>query len=369
MRKFSDVFEFRDKSRIKAGDGLPIGKYPFYTSSNEQSKWYDDFLFEGDSLIFGTGGGASVHFNNSRFLVTADCLVAQPKTKGFLAKFYYYYLKENIRVLENGFKGAGLKHISKGYISEIDFPEIDYKSQQKIVTILDQADALRKKRQESLRLLDEYLKSVFLEMFGNLEANSKNWSIKKLSEISMVVSGVTKGRKFCDVKTVTVPYMRVANVQDGHILLNEIKEIEVLPEDVEKYRLQLGDILLTEGGDPDKLGRGAVWLYDIKDCIHQNHIFRVRIRNKTEIIPVFLSTLIGTAYGKKYFLKAAKQTTGIATINSTQLKDFPVMIPKIDLQIKYASIVKKIEQQKQKVTQSLTELDNLFNSLSQRYFG
>ena len=161
--------------------------------------------------------------------------------------------------------------------------------------------------------------------------------------------------------------MRVANIQDGHIDLGEVKEIESLETDIEKYALQYGDILLTEGGDPDKLGRGAVWREEVKPCIHQNHIFRVRV-DKLKITPEYLSALIGSARGKRYFLRAAKQTTGIASINMTQLKGFPALLPPISLQNKYVNLLRRYEKHLIS-TNDLEHLnEDLFNVLFQVAF-
>ncbi|MEI6767229.1 MAG: hypothetical protein WCM76_16485 [Bacteroidota bacterium] len=93
-----------------------------------------------------------------------------------------------------------------------------------------------------------------------------------------------------------------ANISLTKELFDEIKTIEVLPDDVEKFRLKYGDIILTEGGAPDKVERGAVWKFDVQDCIHQNHIFRVRA-NPEILHWDYLSALLGSKYGKKYFLK------------------------------------------------------------------
>jgi type I restriction enzyme S subunit len=161
--------------------------------------------------------------------------------------------------------------------------------------------------------------------------------------------------------------MRVANVQDGHLELSEIKTIEATDEEIQRYNLMYGDVLLTEGGDPDKLGRGAVWKDEIANCIFQNHIFRVRV-DETRLNPTFLSFLTGSNYGKRYFLKSAKQTTGIASINSTQLKNFPAIVPPIALQTQFSGIVDKIELLKVQYQASLQELNNLYESLSQRAF-
>src|SRR5690606_5885451 len=99
------------------------------------------------------------------------------------------------------------------------------------------------------------------------------------------------------------------------------------------------DLLLTEGGDPDKLGRGALWKAALNDCIHQNHVFRVRLTSK-DLNPVYLSWLVGSARGKRYFAKQAKQTTGIASINMRQLRGFPLLVPPIALQQRFADLAK-----------------------------
>ena len=120
--KLKNIFDFQKKSKIKAGDGFKLGEaqYPFYTSSNELTKSINEYLFEDESLIFGTGGLASIHFCNEKFAVSTDCFVIQPKDKKrVFSKFVYYYLSGNMNILENGFKGAGLKHISKDYLENI----------------------------------------------------------------------------------------------------------------------------------------------------------------------------------------------------------------------------------------------------------
>lgn len=282
---------------------------------------------------------------------------------GFLAK----YLQSQSKYLREKATGATIPHIDKRTLLGLKIPFIPIAEQKRIAASLDRIDDLRRKRKEVIKLLDKYVQSMFLELFGDTVLNSKKWPLKQLGDVTDIRSGVTKGRKLDGSKTISVPYMRVANVQDGHINLNEIKEIEVLPSDIERYALRKNDILLTEGGDPDKLGRGAVWKGQIEVCIHQNHIFRVRIEND-KLIPSYLSALIGSSYGKRYFLKAAKQTTGIASINMTQLKKFPVLIPDIKLQNEYEEVLIRVEETKQKMFSQLSEIDRQFNALMQKAF-
>lgn len=252
-------------------------------------------------------------------------------------------------------------------LRDISIPLPPLPTQRKIVAVLERAEHLRHLRAEADALTQRLVQSVFLEMFGDPVTNPMGWDVKKLKEISEIVSGVTKGRQFNGKSTVNVPYLRVANVQDGYLELSEIKEIEVLESDVEKYALLEGDVLLTEGGDRDKLGRGAVWHCEISPCIHQNHIFRVRL-NRDLILPDYLSMLIGSSHGKKYFLKSAKQTTGIASINSTQLKNLPVYLPPLSLQAHFADIVQRYTILSNMQGHARNEVTSMLDSLMSKAF-
>lgn len=265
-------------------------------------------------------------------------------------------------------RGATIPHVDKGKLEEIEFPKIDVNEQRRIAAILDKADAIRRKREQALDLADEFLKSVFLEMFGDPVKNPKEFPELPLEKVASITSGLTKGRRVKDAQSMReVPYMRVANVQDGHLNLDDIKGIEATESEIENFLLQHGDLLLTEGGDPDKLGRGCVWNGEVKECIHQNHIFRVRLISE-EIDPYILQLQIGSQRGKRYFLKSAKQTTGIASINKRQLSAYPVLMPPRELQKEYLRIVTKFRPALKKIERNLADSVDLFSSLSQRAF-
>ncbi|GIK58043.1 MAG: hypothetical protein BroJett015_37060 [Chloroflexota bacterium] len=296
--------------------------------------------------------------------------VLRPKNGQLDARYLFHWVKtptfvENM-VLQA--TGANYPAVTDTVIKSSTIPLPPLGEQQRIAAILDKADMLRAKRRTAVARLDALLQSTFLHLFGDPVTNPMGWEVVILAEMADIGSGVTKGRKFGNQETIFVPYMRVANVQDGEILTDDVKTVEVLSTDVNKYQLEVGDILLTEGGDPDKLGRGAIWHGQIPNCIHQNHIFRVRLKNG-EMIPEYLSALIGSSYGKRYFLKAAKQTTGIATINKTQLSQFPVLRPSLELQNQFKRVMGQIQAAKAKHSQHLSQLDNLFHALQQRAFN
>src|SRR5690606_22781195 len=118
--------------------------------------------------------------------------------------------------------------------------------------------------------------------------------------------------------------LRVANVQDGYLDLDEIAEIEIEPDQLSRYRLELGDVLMNEGGDFDKLGRGAIWNGEVESCIHQNHVFAVRPHS---VSPQWLTLVTGSAYAQFYFKGRAKQSTNLASISSTNVMELPVVLP------------------------------------------
>lgn len=285
-------------------------------------------------------------------------------------KYLCYALKYFTPQIAQLSNSTTFSEVSRTSIRNFSIPVPPLLIQQEIVAILDKADELRRKDKTLIAQYDALLQSIFYHMFGDPVKKEKRFEMNKamLSEIADIVSGVAKNGNTFKEDFIEVPYMRVANVQDAHIVLDEIKTIKVSQKDFNKYLLKKDDILLTEGGDPDKLGRGAVWHNEIAPCIHQNHIFRVRVRNIQEINPIYLSYHIGSSYGKSYFLKAAKQTTGIASINLTQLKGFKVVVPPVSLQNKFSDITKDIGAQKQKVKQQIQQSESLFKSLLQKAF-
>ena len=154
------------------------------------------------------------------------------------------------------------------------------------------------------------------------------WQLRRLSEVASVQTGLAKNR--ANAGPLSVSYLRVANVQDGFVDLAEVKTVEVHATALSRYALRPGDVLFTEGGDADKLGRGAVWNGEIVPCLHQNHVFVVR--SLGEVRPMFLSLYRESPRGKSYFLDCSKQTTNLASMNSTQLKNLPLPIPRLDEQ-------------------------------------
>ncbi|MBG7622302.1 restriction endonuclease subunit S [Herbaspirillum sp. AP02] len=167
----------------------------------------------------------------------------------------------------------------------------------------------------------------------------KEWKQVPLHTVAEVRTGLSKNAQRQGA-TLKRPYLRVANVQDGALDLSDVQEIDVPASQTSRYTLQAGDLLLIEGnGNPENLGRGCLWQGQIPDAVHQNHVFAVRTHGSGQLLPAFLELLVQSRYGRDYFLSCAKGSTGLASLNSTQLKGFPVILPPFDEQLRIARVI------------------------------
>lgn len=278
--------------------------------------------------------------------------------------YLFWFLKSTSADFERAGKGATVKGITLDFVKAVQVPLPPLATQCHIAKVLEQADSLRRQAQQLEAELGRLAQALFLDMFGDYRQQAAE-SFVPLAEVADVVSGVAKGSKLTGAVR-TLPYLRVANVQDGFLDLSEIKEIEATERDIEKYRLKAGDILMTEGGDFDKLGRGAMWSGEIAECIHQNHIFRVRLSDAYE--PRFFECYLRTPMVKTYFLSCAKKTTNLASINMSQLKALPTPKEPPGRQKQFVAALQKIEAQRQIARRQQAELEQAFQSLMQRAF-
>jgi type I restriction enzyme S subunit len=362
--KFSQILDFQKKSQFKAGEGLANGTFPFFTSSSTLSKYTEFAQFTSPSIIFGTGGSASVHVCDQPFSVSTDCLVAQIKpelSKKFVIKFIYYYLFKNIWILEKGFKGAGLKHISKSYINDISIPEFSLEDQKRIVKILDTADALRQKRKQAITLLDDYLRSVFLEMFGDPVTNSKKIKKAKIKDIGQVFTGNTPPRNEAKNYGSFIEWIKSDNINNsGHYLT---KASEFLSESGSKKAriVPSGSILVTcIAGSISCIGN--VGITNRKVAFNQQ--INAIVPN-SDVDQRFLYSQI--LFNKELFQKASTNSMK-GMLNKSKFSEIELLKPDFILQKKYADLFLKTESIKQKMLIQSQELETQFQALMQKAF-
>lgn len=253
---------------------------------------------------------------------------------------------------------AGQQRVPSEFVRDFASAVPPLSEQDAIVRFLNFADGLVDRiiraKQRLIELLDEQKQAVIHRAVTRglnpdvpmkttgldwLPEVPENWDVGKLKGLAKVQTGVTLGKHHSDAHLEERPYLRVANVQAGYLDLSEVTTLRLPRQEAIRFQLQPGDVLMTEGGDIDKLGRGAIWNNEIAGCLHQNHIFAVRPRNE-RLRSEFLVYVMSSPVGRIYFEKTAKKTTNLASTNSTTLKAFSVPIPSVEEQ---DSILRTIE--------------------------
>ena len=215
---------------------------------------------------------------------------------------------------------------------------------------------------------DRPMKDSGIEWIGDIPVE---WRKTQLRHCAAIKSGITLGKKYEKTDSlVERPYLRVANVQDGYVDLSVLTTIEVTQDEDLKYRLRAGDVLMTEGGDRDKLGRGCVWHGEIEPCLHQNHIFAVQT-SKDTLLPEFLEYLTVSDVGRSYFDVTAIKTTNLACTSSSKVLAFTIPLPSVEEQAEIVEALNTkcagIDALVAKKQQYLTEIENYKKSLIYEY--
>jgi type I restriction enzyme S subunit len=361
------------------GVGYLTGPMDFGAAYPSVSKWTERpkaWCQCGDILLTvkGAGVGKANMAPDDRVAIGRQLMAIRPSEEHADKWLLLHYLRFRFSEFQKAALGATVPGLGRRDVETLSVPLPDILEQRRLATVLNEQMAsvaqARVAAEARLAAAKALAAAHLREVFDGAEA--RRWRIQPLGEVGNVVSGVTLGRKLNGASTRPISYLRVANVKDGHLDLADVKEIEATESEIDKWRLQRGDLLLTEGGDPDKLGRGTYWQEEIPECIHQNHIFRVRF-DKAELLPEFISAQLGSPYGKRYFLAHAKQTTGIATINQRVLKAFPLRVPELPEQRRIVATLDQhlsgAERLRQAAEVELAAIDALPAALLRRAFS
>ena len=301
----------------------------------------------GDILLERSGGGpdqpvgrvgfveddmAGHAFSNFLHLLRPDADKVNSRFLGWVL----YQVNKTGRIIRLEQQTTQMRNLNFRDYLTMPLPYPPSKEQAAIARILDAADtalertrtAIEHSRRVHRSLLHELLDKGLDSQWSGKGKNrcTKHWGFTRVDEVATVGSGVTLGKDVAGKRTVDLPYLRVANVQDGRLDLTTVKTVRIPVGEVPKFRLEAGDVLMTEGGDIDKLGRGAIWEGQIADCLHQNHIFRIR-PNRELLEPAFYALVVESDFAKRYFSRVAKRTTNLASTNKTQVRAFRFPLP------------------------------------------
>ena len=320
VKTLGEVCEFLPKSKRQASYGNKIGKYPFYTSSQTCSKYCDEYDYEDECLIIGTGGNANIKYC-SKFSCSTDNFVIKINT-GQLVKYIYYYLSINIEVLQKGFQGVGLQHISKEYINNIKIPIPSLEIQQEIVEECEQIT----KSIDTIKLRKEQLKCdgiLFKKYYKHNELNEiyKNSEVKTLGEVCDKICSGKFNSKDCKISGKYPFYTNKAINPEGYT--------DDFCFDYEKYF-----IIIKDGGAGDKkygehIGLGKVFKVNGKSAgtSHQYALIPKKEFNY-DYLYQYLKII------KNDIMDLAHYTTGLGCIKKGDIESIKIPIPSLENQEK-----------------------------------
>ena len=377
--------------------GVPIIRIQDLTGSNDNPNYFEGqidkkyWVENGDILISWAATLDAFIWNKGNGWLNQHIFKAVPNRRIINYDFFFWMIKESMKNMNNDNKhGIFMQHVTLSVFNNFTIPMPPLAEQERIAAFLDaqcaEIDAVLEKTRASIEEYkklkqavitqavtkgirgDRPMKDSGIEWIGDIPAE---WRKTQLRHCAAIKSGITLGKKYEKTDSlVERPYLRVANVQDGYVDLSVLTTIEVTQDDDLKYRLRAGDVLMTEGGDRDKLGRGCVWHGEIEPCLHQNHIFAVQT-SKDTLLPEFLEYLTVSDVGRSYFDVTAIKTTNLACTSSSKVLAFTIPLPSVEEQAEIVEALNTkcagIDALVAKKQQYLTEIENYKKSLIYEY--
>ena len=342
------------KSKIKARDGKEIGKYPLYTCSPILNKYLDEYIYDDEAIILGTGGNPVINYYKGKFATSTDCFTVKSNDK-FYTKYIYYFLTANVNKIESMFRGAGLKHLNKNELLDMEVNFINKNVQAEIIKKLDMINCLFELKNKQLEELDTIIKSQFVEMFGDPIQNSLKWNTDTINNVAPTQNykGTFENKVWLlgldmvesnSGRIINYLYEDVKNIGSSTCTFNEENIL------YSKLRPYLNKVVI-----PNKKGYATSELVPLKP-------------NKDKLNRYFLAYLLRSEQFVQYI---SEKVVGakMPRVSMDMFRNFNLILPPIELQNKFANIVQQIDKQKFEIENSLKEMQKLYENLMEKYFG
>lgn len=369
--KIKEVCTYAPKSNIKAGDATIDGPYRFFTSSEDESKRYKEYLFDGEGIIMGTGGSATLHYYNGKYAVSTDCVVILPNDK-LRCKYLYYFFLANYSTLEAGFKGSGLKHTSKGYIGDIEIAVIPTLEEQDIIIhVLDKAFDLIRSHNQELDLLNTFIKARFFEMFGDPKCNPNHYPVVPFANLVEYMGDIgSNGANKVIVEHLDMKYeedyalmVRFLNFTKNDFV-QDVKYISKESYDFfKKSQLFGGELIICKIGSA-----GLNYVMPHLNRPVSLGLNQIMVRITDNVLMPYLYQYLHTGYGE-YLISGCINGAVTKSITKTELKKIPIVLPPMKRQLLFVEFIDQIDKTKSVIQSALAKAQLLFNSLMQQYFG
>ncbi len=283
--------------------------------------------------------------------------------EGVNSSYLYHCMKRMAPKLEAIGNGATFKEVSKSIVEGFEIPLPPLPEQKRIAAILDKADAIRRKRQQAIQLADEFLRAVFLDMFGDPGLNPKNWPMGTIRDLAEDVRYGSSAKAGQDGN---FPMLRMNNITyTGGWDFSNLKYIHMSEKDQEKYLVRQGEILFNRTNSKELVGKTAVYREE-EPMAFAGYLIRIRTNKLAN--PEYIAAYLNSKHGKTTLQSMCKSIVGMANINAQEMQDIKIALPPRSLQDQYAKIVNRTLKHRAQHLIAKDKSNNLFCSLSQRSF-
>lgn len=324
---------------------------------------------DGDILyaMIGTIGNPVIVEKQFEFSIKNVALFKFGKSNQVYNRYIYHFLNSDlaVRQFKSNSRGGTQKFVSLGNIRDLQIPLPPLAEQKRIAAILDKADVIRRKRQQAIKLADDFLRAVFLEMFGDPVTNSKGFPVGTIRDLVESASYGTSA-KASEIEG-AFPILRMGNITfNGEIDLSDLKFIDLSEKEQPKYLASKGDLLFNRTNSKELVGKTAVYDRDEQVAIAG---YLVRVRANKLGNTHYISGYLNSQHGKVTLQGMCKSIVGMANINAQEMQDISILLPPIELQDKYKEIVLSVRNKTKVLEFSKKQQVTLFNALSQKAFS
>ena len=345
------------------------GLYPFFTCAVEPLA-INTYAYDCECILIAGNGDLNVKYYNGKFNAYQRTYIIEVTDKTLDIRYLYHFLTKYINVLRQNSIGGVIKYIKLGDLTGIKLPLPTIEEQEKIVSILDKADEIRAKKKLANDKLDEFLKSTFISMFGDPKTNPNNYEFATINDLTTEISDIGSNGSNAVVASNLVmsdtedyAYMiRTLNFNDTNIMNNMKYVSKKVYDFFKKSQIFGNEIIMCKIGSA-----GKFWIMPKLDKPVSLGLNQFFMRFNDKVLREFVYYFLSTGFGQN---EIDNRISGAVTKSITKgaIRTIPIYLPSMDEQNKFAKIVEKVEAQKQKNELVVEQMNNLFNSLSQRAF-
>ncbi|WP_347094066.1 restriction endonuclease subunit S [Sphingomonas parapaucimobilis] len=362
-------FAFKSDRFNASGEGLPLVRIRDVKGGESETYYSGEFterfvVSDGDLLVGMDGEFNCAPWRGGRALLNQRVCRVTATDHRMDQDYLRRFLPAALKVIEARTSFVTVKHLSSKDIAAIQIPLPPLLEQRRIAAILDQADALRRLRRQSLSRLSDFGQVIFFEMFGDPIQNPRNWLVGSVRDLVSEAKYGTAQK--ANTTGEGIPILRMGNLTyEGRIDLTDLKHVELAERDIPKYTTRRGDLLFNRTNSKELVGKTAVVDSDEPMAIAG---YLVRVRTNERGNPHYISAFLNSRPGKAILQNMCKNIVGMANINAQELQDIAIPIPPVTLQEEFAKKLGMINQRRALYEKAIGESEALFASLQHRAF-